>query len=211
MKLKHLARLQYGDALAVDARKGGGVSVYGSNGQIGVHSKSNFNAPGIVVGRKGSYGKVTWAPDGGFCIDTAYFIDRSSTQADLRYAFYLLLSLRLDEGSRDSAVPGLDRQIAHDSIIPTVDPAAQKDIACFLDQQTARVDKLVDKLMGGASLSAKANNLNGRTGKSLCGLLMEYRAALITAAVTGQIDAATRRKRGNTDRRLERIDAEARA
>ena len=38
--------------------------------------------------------------------------------------------------------------------------------------------------------------------------LREYRAALITAAVTGQIDIATYGRRGTTDRTLDRIEAE---
>jgi len=36
--------------------------------------------------------------------------------------------------------------------------------------------------------------------------LRELRAALITAAVTGQIDPATWRRRGDTDRRLDQIE-----
>lgn len=39
----------------------------------------------------------------------------------------------------------------------------------------------------------------------------EFRAALITAAVTGQIDVATWGKRGQTDRRLDKIEEAMRA
>lgn len=39
--------------------------------------------------------------------------------------------------------------------------------------------------------------------------LKEYRSALITAAVTGQIDVATWRRRGEADRRLEKLEAGA--
>lgn len=39
-------------------------------------------------------------------------------------------------------------------------------------------------------------------------LLQEFRAALITAAVTGQIDPETWSRRGTTDRRLDQIEAE---
>jgi type I restriction enzyme S subunit len=39
-------------------------------------------------------------------------------------------------------------------------------------------------------------------------LLQELRASLITAAVTGQIDPATYRRNGTTDRALEKIEAE---
>lgn len=41
--------------------------------------------------------------------------------------------------------------------------------------------------------------------------LREYRAALITAAVTGQIDISEHTRKGDTDRRLDAIEAEMRA
>ncbi len=145
MKLKHLSRFRYGDALAADAREAGDVAVYGSNGPVGVHSRANFSAPGIVIGRKGSYGKLTWASSGGFCIDTAYFVDRTCTRTHLRYLYYLLHTLKLDEGSRDSAVPGLDRQVAYDKIVPQHDPDTQKTIADLLDREIGRIDQLIEK------------------------------------------------------------------
>lgn len=44
--------------------------------------------------------------------------------------------------------------------------------------------------------------------KSSIDRLREFRSALITAAVTGQMDVTMWRKRGNTDIRLDQIEAE---
>ena len=52
--------------------------------------------------------------------------------------------------------------------------------------------------------------LKGKTEQSIAGL-GEFRAALITAAVTGQIDVATWGKQSQTDRSLERIEEAMRA
>ncbi|RXV59242.1 hypothetical protein C6W92_15500 [Roseovarius sp. A46] len=144
-RLKHLLRLQYGSALAGDARVEGGYNVYGSNGAVGTHVIRNTKAPAIIVGRKGSFGKVTWADNGGFCIDTAYFVDDRYCVGDLRFAYYALLHLRLDEHSKDSAVPGLDRSDAQNHEIEIPDLATQRRIADFLDRETARIDLLIEK------------------------------------------------------------------
>ena len=144
-KLKHVLRLQYGSALAAEYRQEGGVPVFGSNGQVGTHTQGNMHSPSVVVGRKGSHGKVVWADHGGFCIDTALFVDDRFTTSHLRYAFYLLQSLKLDEPSKDSAVPGLDRFEAHNKLVPTHSLLDQKAIADFLDHEIARIDKLVEK------------------------------------------------------------------
>ncbi len=144
-RLKHLLRLQYGFALASGAREEGEYNVYGSNGSVGTHVARNTKAPAIIVGRKGSFGKITWAENGGFCIDTAYFVDQRHCAGDLRFSYYVLLHLKLDEHSKDSAVPGLDRSDAQNSEIDIPDLPTQRRIAGFLDRETARIDQLIEK------------------------------------------------------------------
>jgi type I restriction enzyme S subunit len=56
-----------------------------------------------------------------------------------------------------------------------------------------------------ASVTAREAMLNNLSNQSL-ERLRELRAALITAAVTGQIDVATWGKRGETDQRLTAIE-----
>lgn len=73
-KLGDLIELAYGKALKADDRKGGNVPVFGSNGQVGWHDKAMVTGLGIVVGRKGNPGIVTWAPTDFFVIDTAFYV-----------------------------------------------------------------------------------------------------------------------------------------
>ena len=69
--------------------------------------------------------------------------------------------------------------------LPPLD--TQRRIARFLDERTARIDGLVENIAGGSfGLRTVIDHVNSDK-RSLLGLLMEYRAALITAAVTGQI------------------------
>ena len=57
-RLKTVARFFYGDSLRSDIRKTGSVPVYGSNGRLESHIVANTHSPCIVVGRKGSFGKL---------------------------------------------------------------------------------------------------------------------------------------------------------
>jgi len=66
----------------------------------------------------------------------------------------------------DSAVPGLSRQYAYKKYLALPPLREQRVIAAFLDQETARVDALVEKK------------------KQLIERLAEYRTALITQTVT---------------------------
>lgn len=144
-KLKHLLRLRYGSTLPTKERIDGDCFVYGSNGIVGTHNCINTNAPAIIIGRKGSAGKITWAKDGGFCIDTAYSTDIENCFGDLRYAYYQLLQLELEKHSKDSAVPGLNRGDAYRFTIKKNPIHAQRKIADFLDKETARIDLLIEK------------------------------------------------------------------
>ena len=59
----------------------------------------------------------------------------------------------------------------------------QQTIARFLDTKTAKIDALVHLTSGSAS-----KGLLAEKQRNLVALLMEYRQALITSAVTGKID-----------------------
>jgi type I restriction enzyme S subunit len=102
--------------------------------------------------------------------DTTFFVDESTSQNHLRWIFWLLQTLRLDEGTDEAAVPGLNRESAYsrDVLVPPL--PQQRAIADYLDRETARLDALV---------AAKERVL---------GLLAEKRRALITRAVTRGLD-----------------------
>ena len=170
-KLRYVARLGYGDALPRDEITEGSFRVYGSNGPFSFCSRANTQGPAIIVGRKGSYGKVNWSAEPCFASDTTFYVDRSTTQNHLRWLYWLLQTLHLDVGCDEAAVPGLNRDIAYSKNVVVPPPAQQHAIADFLDRETARIDALIvekDKLLG---------------------LLVERRRALIGHAVTRGLDA----------------------
>ena len=111
--LGELIELAYGKALKADDRKGGSVPVYGSNGQVGWHDKKLAVGPGIVVGRKGNPGIVTWAYSDFFPIDTTFYVVPRNTTEGLPFLFFALTAQDLPSVAADSAVPGLNRNLAY--------------------------------------------------------------------------------------------------
>lgn len=143
--LRQVCRFAYGDALAAENREEGEIAVFGSNGQVGTHDTANTLAPVIVVGRKGSFGKLNYSNKPVFAIDTTYFIDKRHCSEDLNWLAYALQPLKLDEASKDSAVPGLAREDAYKHRLPVPPLEEQQTIAHFLDAKTALIDALVMK------------------------------------------------------------------
>ena len=111
--LGELIELAYGKALKAADRKGGTIPVYGSNGQIGWHDKGLVAGPGIVVGRKGNPGIVTWAHSDLFPIDTAFYVVPRDAGQKLPFLFFALAAQDLPSIAADSAVPGLSRKLAY--------------------------------------------------------------------------------------------------
>lgn len=169
-KVKRLSWFAYGDSLAAEAREEGNVPVYGSNGQVGSHSQANTEAPCLIIGRKGSYGKINYSDSPCFAIDTTFFVDQRYARANLRWLYYTLPLLKLDSFSQDAAVPGLSREFAHQQYLPKLPLPEQCAIADFLDREMTKIDILIAKK------------------ERLIGLLQEKRAALISHAVTKGLD-----------------------
>ena len=145
VQIRHLARFAYGESLAADERAAGSIPVYGSNGQVGEHDRANTGAPVLVVGRKGSYGKIQYRDTPVFAIDTTYYVDKSTTQHHLRWLYYALGVVGLDGLSQDVGVPGLSREVAYRERLPLPAGSEQRAIADFLDAETARIDALIAK------------------------------------------------------------------
>ena len=111
--LGELIELAYGKALKADDRKNGSIPVYGSNGQVGRHDKKLVAGPGIVVGRKGNPGIVTWAHSDFFPIDTTFYVVPKNIDQELPFLFFALTAQDLPSVAADSAVPGLNRNLAY--------------------------------------------------------------------------------------------------
>lgn len=142
-QLRHVARFAYGDSLPAQARENGDVPVFGSNGQVGVHSRPNTRGPVVVIGRKGSFGKVQYSDVPVFAIDTTYFVDSTLTSHNLRWLYYVLQTLHLDKLSQDVGVPGLSREAAYRTRARVVTPEEQARIVRCLDGETERIDALM--------------------------------------------------------------------
>jgi len=105
--------LQYGKALKAEDRQPGSVPVFGSNGQVGWHDESIAAGPGIIVGRKGNPGTVTWSQGPFFPIDTAFFVQLVDARASLPLLFHQLHAADLGRLAADSAVPGVNRNMIY--------------------------------------------------------------------------------------------------
>jgi len=112
--------------------------VYGSNGLVGSNVAALTNGPTVIVGRKGSAGRVHQSEIPCFPIDTTYYVDDFEV-LDFSFSAHLLNGLGLEKLNRATAVPGLNREEAYALAINIPPQAEQRRIVAKLDMLTARL------------------------------------------------------------------------
>lgn len=107
-----LIDMNYGKALNESQRSGHGYAVYGSSGVVGFHEEYLIEGPGVITGRKGTLGVVNYSFTNFYPIDTTFYVVSKQDSKGLYFEYFLLKTLNLGEMNSDSAVPGLNRNLA---------------------------------------------------------------------------------------------------
>lgn len=131
-------------------------------------------------------------------VRSSYSVLKPSSNVDGRFYAALLKSSLYIQALRltsNFVRDGQDMNFSHFRKVrlPKLGLQEQGAIADYIEAETTRIDTLI-------SLTDRSIDR-----------LREFRSALITAAVTGQIDVATWDKEGRTDRRLDQIEEAMRA
>lgn len=102
----------YGKAIKKDDQRTMGIPVYGSNGIYTYSDSALVQQHAVIIGRKGSVGKVHLSTEKCWISDTAFYVIKDSLDESY-FVYYLLSSLGLENMNTDAAVPGLNRDNAH--------------------------------------------------------------------------------------------------
>lgn len=130
IKLGDILTLEYGKPLPENLRIKGEYPVFGSNGIVGSHNEFLISSPAIIVGRKGSGGKINYSNENCYPIDTTFYV---SLKKDIDFTFLYNILKNYEEVfvamSSGTGVPGLNRNDFHDFKIPVPPKEIQEKIA----------------------------------------------------------------------------------
>ncbi len=141
-KLGEFAPLTYGESLPIHKRNSSGsIPVFGSNGLVDFHDTALTSGPTVIVGRKGSIGKVHFSPGPCWPIDTTFFVT-GKDKYSMEFKYYMLGTLGLDNMNTDSAVPGLNRNLAHSQELRVPSMPEQHTIAAVLSDMDDEISAL---------------------------------------------------------------------
>ena len=173
MAVKRVAMLKSGDTISADSVVSDGTyPVYGGNGFRGYTDRFTHEGNYLLIGRQGALcGNINYASGQFWASEHAIVVTLTKTVSQA-WLGYVLMAMDLNRYSLSAAQPGLSVETIKNLLIPLPPPAEQRAIEDFLDRNIASIDGLRHK------------------SQQVIQRLRERRTALITAAVTGQVDVS---------------------
>lgn len=169
-RVKHLASLKSGETITADSISDvGNYPVYGGNGFRGFTSEYTHIGDYVLIGRQGALcGNINYA-SGQFWASEHAVVVAIKENNDVFWLGQLLRFMNLNRYSQSAAQPGISVEVVENLKIPVPPIPEQIQIAAYMKKESDYIDAIREEI-------AKTTIL-----------LKERRAALITAAVTGQI------------------------
>jgi type I restriction enzyme, S subunit len=125
------ATLQRGHDITENELRGGPYPVISSSGVIGYHVECTSKGPNVVVGRKGTIGRVHYLEHEFWAHDTSLYVTNFRGNNE-RYIFYLFNHLDLARYGTKSGSPSLNRNDIHPLWFGLPSPDEQGKIATIL-------------------------------------------------------------------------------
>lgn len=131
VRFDRFAPLQRGFDLPSSQLKPGIFPVVYSNGIMNYHSDFKVDGPGVITGRSGTIGKVTFVNEKYWPHNTSLWVTDFMGN-DPKYVYYFLSSFGLDRFDAGTSVPSLNRNSVHSSRIAVPTKGEQPRISAFL-------------------------------------------------------------------------------
>jgi len=133
--------LQRGFDITKDQQNTGEVPVVSSGGIKSYHDKAMANGPGVVIGRKGTLGKVFYLEGGYWPHDTTLWV-KDFKGNEPRFVYYLFAGLDVKKLDSGAANPALNRNQVHPVEVTWPRVAQQKVLVAKLDAMLAETQRL---------------------------------------------------------------------
>jgi len=140
-ELVNIATLQRGKDLPSHKQIPGPYPIVGSSGIIGYHKEYVSEGPGVVTGRSGSIGKLTYVEERYWPHNTGLYVKEFHGNLP-KFVFYLLQMLDFKRYATGVSVPTLNRNFVHSAKLPQPRKNIQSNIAKTLQTIDTKLDTL---------------------------------------------------------------------
>lgn len=105
--LSELATIKYGKNQKKVVSDNGNIPIFGTGGLMGFASESLYDKPSVLIGRKGTIGKVKYVEQPFWTVDTLFYTIVNTDIVIPKYLYYLMSLIDLDIYNEGTTIPSL--------------------------------------------------------------------------------------------------------
>ncbi|MCQ2530936.1 MAG: restriction endonuclease subunit S [Lachnospiraceae bacterium] len=130
--LNQLVTIKYGKNQKKVLSDEGAVPIYGTGGLMGYAKEPLYDKPSILIGRKGTIGKVKYVDHPFWTVDTLFYTIVNEEIVIPKYLYYVMSQIDLNQYNEGTTIPSLRTETLNriEFDIPSI--ANQKEILSYL-------------------------------------------------------------------------------
>ena len=105
--LSELATIKYGKNQKKVVSDNGNIPIFGTGGLMGFASESLYDKPSVLIGRKGTIGKVKYVEQPFWTVDTLFYTIVNTDIVIPKYLYYLMSLIDLNIYNEGTTIPSL--------------------------------------------------------------------------------------------------------
>lgn len=131
--LGELVQIKYGKNQKKVLSEEGTIPIYGTGGLMGHATEALYDKPSVLIGRKGTIGKVRYVDHPFWTVDTLFYTIVNTELVLPKYLFYLMSQMDLNAYNEGTTIPSL-RTVTLNRLefdIPSIEE--QKEVLSYLE------------------------------------------------------------------------------
>lgn len=131
--LGELVQIKYGKNQKKVLSEDGTIPIYGTGGLMGYATEALYDKPSVLIGRKGTIGKVRYVDHPFWTVDTLFYTIVNTELVLPKYLFYLMSQMDLNAYNEGTTIPSLRTETLNrlEFNIPSIEE--QKEVLSYLE------------------------------------------------------------------------------
>lgn len=105
--LSELATIKYGKNQKKVLSESGSIPIFGTGGLMGYATTALYDKPSVLIGRKGTIGKVKYVEQPFWTVDTLFYTIINTNLVIPKYLFYVMSLIDLNNYNEGTTIPSL--------------------------------------------------------------------------------------------------------
>ena len=138
--LGELAKIKYGKNQKKVMSDEGMIPIYGTGGLMGYATEALYSQPSVLIGRKGSIGKVKYVEHPFWTVDTLFYTIVNTEIVIPKYLYYLMSQLDLNIYNEGTTIPSLRTETLNRLEFQVPSLKEQELVLAYIDPLSEKIE-----------------------------------------------------------------------